>query len=138
MAARKPARPWTPAPELADIRREFLREFGEEIAYAIRPTAKDVTPAGHPTWDPLPVFEALRHIDGILSERFFLRTPIKVEVRPAANGRWIVRMMDERRWQARVGPCSVAISRSVPVPNSLIVCGPAHQADASRSGSVTA
>ncbi|GAA3935877.1 hypothetical protein GCM10023085_16670 [Actinomadura viridis] len=93
---RKPARPVDTDPELARIRQELVWKFGEEIAYAIRLTAKDATPVGHPTWDPLPAGEALQHIDGLLSERFSLRTPIKVEVQLAKNGGWIVCMMDDR------------------------------------------
>jgi hypothetical protein len=44
-------------PELAQIRQELVWKFGEDIAYAIRLTAKDETPVGHPTWDPLPSYE---------------------------------------------------------------------------------
>lgn len=93
---RKPARPADTDPELARIRQELVWKFGEEIAYAIRLTAKDATLIWRPTWpEPLPVDEALQQIDGIHSERFSLLTPIRVEVQPTANGRWLVCTPDE-------------------------------------------
>lgn len=39
----------------------------------------------------------MEHIEGLLSERFSLRTPIRVEVQATASGRWIVCMMDRPR-----------------------------------------
>ncbi|QFG27044.1 transposase family protein [Actinomadura sp. WMMB 499] len=57
---------------------------------------QDATPVGHPTWNPIPFREALEHIDGIRSERLSRRTPIKVEIHAADNGRWIVCMMGDQ------------------------------------------
>ncbi|GGK88608.1 hypothetical protein [Streptomyces flaveus] len=38
-----------------------------------------------------------QQIDGILSERFSLLTPIRVEAQPTANGHWLVCITGERR-----------------------------------------
>lgn len=50
---RKPSRPTDSDPDLADIRRDLVWKFGEDIAYAIWLTGKDQTPARTPTWDTL-------------------------------------------------------------------------------------
>ncbi|GGL01802.1 hypothetical protein Sme01_46470 [Sphaerisporangium melleum] len=42
---RKPSRPTDSDPDLADIRRDLVWKFGEDIAYAIWLTGKDQTPA---------------------------------------------------------------------------------------------
>ncbi|MEU7458518.1 hypothetical protein [Streptosporangium roseum] len=64
---RKPARPVDTDPELARIRRELIRKFGEEIAYAIRLTGRDEPLVGRPTWEPLPTHEAPQQVEGILA-----------------------------------------------------------------------
>lgn len=49
---RKPSRPADSDPHLARISQDLVDRFGEKIAYAIRLTGKDQTPAGHPDLGP--------------------------------------------------------------------------------------
>lgn len=86
----KPARPADTGSDLARIRREPVWKFGEEIAYAIRLTGKDEPLVGGPAREPLSAHEALEQVEGLLSERFSLRPPIRLEIQPTTGSRWLV------------------------------------------------
>ena len=87
--SRRPRRPVDTDPDLVDFRRELISEFGEDFAYQIRLSPEGTPTECTPTWEPLPLYEAVEHVGHLAGGPRSGLAPDDLEVQPR-GGRWVV------------------------------------------------